>query len=159
MNQIELSQIEEKIIQIRSMQREDIPCIHDLERQAFSDAWSEKNLEEVCEQKHYYNVVAVLEDVVVGYIIATHVLDEGELLRIAVAKDCRMHGIGEQLLQHLLDKFTKEQIHTCFLEVRQSNVAAIALYEKQGFVLQGRRKNYYKNPTENANIMSWIYQK
>lgn len=137
------------------MQAEDILMVSTLEAEVFSDAWSSKTLEEICTKNHYLNVVAVKEEVVIGYLIATFVLDEGELLRIAVSKNCQRYGVGEQLLQYLLQSFCEKEILSCFLEVRQSNTAAVNLYEKLGFICQGRRKNYYKNPTEDANIMSW----
>ncbi len=83
--------------------------------------------------------------------------DDAELIRIAVEPGLRRQGIGEQLLNDLLQEVKKRDIHDIFLEVRSSNEAAIGLYTKAGFVNAGIRKGYYSNPAEDAIIMRYTW--
>ena len=83
--------------------------------------------------------------------------DDAELIRIAVDTKQRRHGIGERLLDNLLQEARTREIHNIFLEVRSSNVPAIRLYEKAGFINAGIRKGYYSNPTEDAIIMRYTW--
>ncbi len=83
--------------------------------------------------------------------------DDAELIRIAVEPGLRRQGIGEQLLNDLLQEVKKRDIHDIFLEVRSGNEAAIGLYTKAGFVNAGIRKGYYSNPTEDAIIMRYTW--
>ena len=81
------------------------------------------------------------------------VLDEGQITNIATHPDARRRGLGERVTRALLEYGEKNGISFFSLEVRESNVGAIALYEKLGFKRAGVRKNFYKLPTENAVIM------
>jgi len=90
---------------------------------------------------------------VLGFIEAFKTLDEGEIYNIAVLNSHRRLGIGESLITFLIQEFKKENIKKIFLEVRNSNIPAISLYEKMGFERVSTRKNYYQNPIEDAIIM------
>lgn len=88
---------------------------------------------------------------VVGFLVARHLAPEWELENIVVAHEARGKGIGTRLIQELLARAQQSNSHTVFLlEVRESNAAAISLYEKLGFQQTGRRKSYYSNPIEDA---------
>ena len=138
------------------MDRSHIKEIAQLERECFSDPWSEASLEE-----ELYNPLASFivaqdseeEGNVLGYAGLHAVLDEGYIDNIAVREDYRGQGIADDLL----DVFVRfGQAHLAFLtlEVRPSNQAAIQLYYKHGFAQVGRRKDYYKQPKEDAIIMT-----
>ncbi|MGX7198474.1 ribosomal protein S18-alanine N-acetyltransferase [Enterococcus nangangensis] len=95
------------------------------------------------------------QGVPVGALQGSYVLDEGELLHIAVCPTMRQRGLGGGLLALFFTTLKAHGVAKVFLEVRQGNQGAQRLYEKNGFIKISQRKNYYQNPTENA----WIYVK
>jgi ribosomal-protein-alanine N-acetyltransferase len=86
----------------------------------------------------------------VGFLIAQQIAPEWELENIVVSAAARRTGLGTRLLSALLDAARETNSAAVFLEVRESNAAARALYEKLGFRETGRRKSYYANPLEDA---------
>ena len=99
---------------------------------------------------------AFCDGVLVAYGGMWLVADEGQITNIVVMESHRRKRIGDKILKEL-ERFAKEEGATVLnLEVRESNQGAISLYEKNGFVRDGLRKNYYKSPTENAVLMSKI---
>lgn len=91
---------------------------------------------------------------ILGFLVAHHVSPEWELENIVVAPELQGKGIGTQLMQEFLNQAQQNNNGTVFLEVRESNVAARALYKKVGFQQIGRRKSYYNNPLEDAILYS-----
>lgn len=87
---------------------------------------------------------------ILGFLIAQHLAPEWELENLVVAPNARRHGIGKRLLQALLDQARKTASSSVFLEARESNAPARALYEQAGFEQSGRRAFYYTNPSEDA---------
>jgi len=87
---------------------------------------------------------------VVAFLIARYLAYEWELENIVVAPEARGQGIGTHLMTELLVRATQASSHSVFLEVRESNAPARALYQKLGFLQTGRRKSYYNNPVEDA---------
>ena len=136
------------------MDRSHIKEIAQLERECFSDPWSEASLEEELYNPLASFIVAQRPDgAVLGYAGLHAVMDEGYIDNIAVREDYRGQGIADDLL----DVFVRfGQAHLAFLtlEVRASNYPAIALYGSRGFRGVGRRKNYYEHPKEDAVIMT-----
>ncbi|MDM7860051.1 ribosomal protein S18-alanine N-acetyltransferase [Alteromonas sp. ASW11-36] len=104
--------------------------------------WSERVFLD-CLTAPYYAWVAIHQSSIVGYYIGLLVADEVTLMDIAVAPQQRGNGVGKALLEHFLANPKTLQGNLCWLEVRASNTAAIALYQANEFVLQGTRKNYY----------------
>jgi len=92
-----------------------------------------------------------------GFVIVRVVGRELEIENIAVTGSARKHGFGTRLLGELLDRAKATGVETVFLEVRESNRAARALYEKWSFVESGHRKHYYKNPEEDAVLYSRVF--
>jgi ribosomal-protein-alanine N-acetyltransferase len=90
---------------------------------------------------------------VVGFVAARRVADEAEILNIAVGPDFRRKGIASALLRAALDEFLGAAVSRVFLELRESNLPARGLYERYGFIPSGRRKGYYRHPTEDALCM------
>ena len=83
------------------------------------------------------------------------VLDEADITNVAVLPSHRKKGIAGKLLKQLLEEAKKQNLHSIYLEVRASNIAAVTLYEHAGFKEVGQRKNYYDNPREDAILMLW----
>ena len=89
-----------------------------------------------------------------GFIVARLIADELHVNNVAVRQECRGRGLGSMLLQTTLDQGRLRHAKIAQLEVRASNTAAQSLYERCGFAVVGRRKNYYRAPTEDALLMS-----
>ena len=117
--------------------------------------WSENTFAD-CTSSPYECWLALSDNAVLGYAILLIVLDEVTIMDIAIAPEHQGQGVGKQLLQHVLSHCRKQQHRICFLEVRESNQAAIHVYTQAGFSVLERRKNYYPVPggREDALIMS-----
>lgn len=87
---------------------------------------------------------------VVGFLVARHIAPEWELENIVIAPAARRKGLGKRLLDTLLARASETNSDAVFLEVRESNAGARAIYEKLGFQISGRRKSYYADPEEDA---------
>ena len=140
---------------IRQMEGRDIPAVAELEKQVFSMPWSAKALEESLQQNHYIFLVAEIEGSVAGYMGLYQVLDEADVTNVAVGCQYRRRGIGAALLTRALEMVQDRGIVLVNLEVRAGNAGAIALYEKAGFQMIGRRKGFYEKPMEDAILMQW----
>lgn len=93
------------------------------------------------------------DGVVVGYLVARHMADEGEILNVAVAPTDRRRGVGRALVRAGLRRLTALGARQVYLEVRESNLAARELYRSFGFVEVARRANYYRRPVEDAILL------
>lgn len=91
-----------------------------------------------------------------GFVIARITGDECELENVVVAEGVQRRGLGSRLMEALMDCVRKSGAARIFLEVRESNAAAHALYEKCGFQINGRRKSYYSDPAEDAVLYIWV---
>jgi ribosomal-protein-alanine N-acetyltransferase len=112
-------------------------------------------IEDIINKKAQYKVFAVLrEEMIAGFLILSTVLDEAEILEVAVPENLRRSGIASELMDEVFGWCQKNGTGQIFLEVRESNFPARAYYKKYGFVENGLRKNYYRNPVENAVLMS-----
>ncbi|MBE6542159.1 MAG: ribosomal-protein-alanine N-acetyltransferase [Ruminococcaceae bacterium] len=131
-----------------------IPEIIEIESSSFSVPWSEKSFTDALNSERISVRVAVDESgTVLGFICFLIIDEEAELLNIAVSLRSRNKGIGSSLLEYMMDVMNSADVKRVFLEVRESNIPARYLYEKFGFAIIGKRKNYYSNPTENAILM------
>ncbi|NVK55144.1 MAG: ribosomal protein S18-alanine N-acetyltransferase [Alteromonadaceae bacterium] len=117
--------------------------------------WSEGTFTD-CTTSPYECWLAEGNGQIVGYVILLIVLDEVTIMDIAIAPEFQGQGIGKQLLRHVLSHCRNQKHRVCFLEVRESNQAAIHVYTKAGFTLLERRKNYYPvaGGREDALMMS-----
>lgn len=143
------------MIQIREMKREDCQAVWNLQKQCFSIPWSMESLESMFQIDGYTNLIAFDNQKIIGYAGIKAVFDEADITNVAVAPLMRSQGTGKALMKELLSRADQQQINRIFLEVRASNVAAIRLYEKEGFKKIDCRKNYYEKPKEDAWIMVW----
>lgn len=126
----------------------------ELERICFAEPWSEVALNEETENPTAYFVVAVEGDEVLGYAGMHRVLGESYIDNIAVFPQYRGKGIGRELTSALIERAGEDDGEFITLEVRVSNAAAIGLYESLGFERSGVRRRFYRNPTEDALIMT-----
>ncbi|MCL2355689.1 MAG: ribosomal protein S18-alanine N-acetyltransferase [Defluviitaleaceae bacterium] len=131
-------------------------AMHKIEAESFSEVWSEISIK--CEIMSKFSVcfVAAEGETVVGHVYMRHLINEGHIMNLAVKKSHRRRGIASMLLNRLTETAREREMIGITLEVRESNRAAIALYESHEFVEEGVRKNYYAQPTENGIIM-WKY--
>ena len=129
-----------------------------LEKLCFADPWSEKSIASEPDNPWALWLVALERDEVVGYIGSQTAVDETDVMNVAVHPDHRRKGIAEALIEMLIKQLQEQGSHALMLEVRASNAPAIALYEKMGFRQVGLRKNYYRNPKEDALILRKEWQ-
>jgi ribosomal-protein-alanine acetyltransferase len=115
--------------------------------------WSEKSYVESLGWRGAVALASEFEGRVTGFIIGRQIAGEGEILNLAVIPERRRQGEGGALLKAALDEFRARRTSRVFLEVRESNQAAIAFYAKQGFAETGRRAGYYQDPAEAAILM------
>lgn len=138
---------------IRRMQVEDLPQVCVIEKENFSLPWSEKSFLESMERDDTVFLTALADGEVAGYLGCYCIAGTGEITNVAVRASYRRKGIGGMLLEKLYEEGAALDTPEFFLEVRESNEAAIGLYSRQGFVKEGIRKNFYEKPVENAIIM------
>jgi len=140
---------------IRGARRDDVDDVAAIERHAFSDPWSAGSFRALFGNPLVHFAVAedALSGRVLGYVVSWYVVDEAEIANLAVADDVRRGGIGARLLDHALDIAKERHTRVVFLEVRESNAGARALYASRGFEVAGRRSKYYRKPVEDALVL------
>jgi ribosomal-protein-alanine N-acetyltransferase len=139
----------------RPLAEEDLDRVVAIERAAFTDPWSRRSFEEMLARAHVRGIAVDGDDgALAGYALVTMVAGEGEILNLAVAPAAHRRGFGRRLLDAALDLLRAAGTTSVFLEVRQSNRAAIELYTKAGFQTVSIRRDYYRNPIEHAVTMS-----
>ena len=146
----------------------DLPAIIRIERESFADPWSRESFvsslevermrflvaEERAEERAEGSVDGKAGDSrVLGYVIALVLSDEAEIADLAVASSARRRGIGGLLLDRVSDEVARRGVRSLYLEVRESNLGARALYESRSFRQVGRRRRYYRQPTEDALLL------
>lgn len=141
------------MIHILLMTADHVPAVADLEALCFADPWSEKSVASELTNPLSLWLVAVEGDQVIGYVGSQTVMRETDMMNVAVHPDCRRRGIARMLIESLIQGLKERQSHCLTLEVRASNAPAISLYADLGFLEAGRRKNYYRNPKEDALIL------
>ena len=142
-----------KDLTIRSAGMGDLPALCHMEAACFTDAWSREAIAAHLSAGTSVSLIAECGGEAVGYLFGFCLPPEGELYRIATLPAVRRSGFGRVILQGFLDILEKKEANVCFLEVREGNVAACALYRAFGFLEVGRRRGYYKNPKEDALVM------
>ncbi len=140
-------------LQIRPLRMGDIPGIMAIERESFSTPWRETTFAGLIVRGDSDLIGAVRGGELVGYAVAWTIVDQSELGNVAVAASQRGQGIGRRLIEAALERIRQRGARECFLEVRESNTVARALYQEFGFRTVGRRRNYYARPVEDALVM------
>ncbi len=146
-------------VDLRRARVEDLPSILAIERVSFTDPWARSSFAPLLEQPRVYFAVALdrTTGVILGYTVASFVLDEAELANLAVDPEVRGRGVGTALLEGALDAAESRGTRAMFLEVRASNRSAIALYESHAFAEVARRPAYYRKPVEDALVLRRLF--
>lgn len=140
---------------IRKMTEQDLADVSSIERETFSQPWSEQDFRNAINDSNNIYLVAVIDQRVVGYCGYWGIAGEGNIYNVAVKKEYRCKQIGYQMLNQLMKEAYLNGITSLTLEVRCSNAAALHLYESLGFERAGIRKGFYTKPKEDAVIM-WL---
>ena len=139
---------------ITDMKPQHVAQVAELEKICFgTEAWSEKSVASELDNPLSFWLVADDNGRVAGYVGSQTVMDETDMMNVAVHPDYRKQGIATTLIVGLVEELRKKGSHCLTLEVRASNENAIALYRKLDFQQIGLRKNYYHNPKEDALIL------
>lgn len=124
-----------------------------LEKVCFSDPWSENSISSELRNPLSLWLVAMDGETLAGYVGSQAVMGEADMMNVAVSPDYRRQGIAAQLVTRLMEELKSRGNHSLALEVRESNLGAISLYQKLGFTQVGFRPGYYRNPREGALIL------
>ena len=136
---------------IRKMEFSDLDEVLKIEQELFSEAWNSAMFEEEIRKQISYLIE--VSGKIAGYICGWKMYREFNITNVAVAKEFQKKGIGKVLVDFVLENIAKDNFQIVFLEVRESNLPAIKLYEKCDFIKISKRKKYYKNPVEDAILM------
>jgi ribosomal-protein-alanine N-acetyltransferase len=141
-------------VRLRAARAADLTAVGLIERASFSDPWSESAFASLIDGADCFFAVATLPGgSVVGYVVAWFAADQGDVANIAVAPEARGRGVGAALLDRALEAAADAGVRELFLEVRESNAGARALYASRGFEEIGRRRSYYRRPVEDALVL------
>ena len=145
--------VRRKMIEIIPMNESHVAAVAELEKQNFSEPWPEIAVRSELTNQLALWLVAVEDGVVAGYVGSQTVMGWTDMMNVAVHPDHRRKGVGRALVEEL-ERLLQEQGSECLtLEVRASNTPAKTLYFDLGFTQVGLRKNYYRNPREDALIL------
>ena len=140
------------------MKEEDLDQVLEIERNSFPHPWLRQHFTDELNSPHASPLSAFdASGRLVGYICPMQLLDEGHILDVAVDPALRGAGVGRLLVQQVVQDCRFGGASFVSLEVRESNLSAIALYKKMGFIEVGRRKRYYENG-EDALMMEYVFR-
>jgi [ribosomal protein S18]-alanine N-acetyltransferase len=117
----------------------------------FADPWSTQDFRDCVSFALF--LIAEEQGEIAGYVVALEAADEGEILNLAVGEGGRRRGLGRALVEAIVSALSERGVREVYLEVRESNAAARALYAAFGFKDVGRRKAYYRRPVEDAIVL------
>lgn len=138
---------------VRWMDERDLDAVAEIEKLSFSVPWSKRLLEQGLLSDLDYFLIVELEGRVAGYMNFRILAGEGEIERVAVHPQMRGRGFGRKLMEAMAEFSALKGVTDMTLDVRAGNKRAINLYESCGFVKEAVRKDYYRQPTEDALIM------
>ncbi len=143
-------------VKIRVMQLSDVDEVAAIEQVSQINPWSKQQIQE-CLDADYSNHVLTLNNNIIGYAFIAMAGEQADLLTIAIKPTAQRQGYGRQLMKHLIKVLKQYNVSELFLEVRISNVAAIALYQQLGFKEVNIRRQYYQTANnigrEDAKVM------
>lgn len=140
-------------MRITTMCPEHVAQVAELEALCFADPWSQRSVASELSNPLSLWLVALEGERLAGYVGSQTVLDETDMMNIAVHPDFRRRGLAQELITALIAALRERGSRCLTLEVRASNAPAKGLYEKMGFQQVGLRKNYYRNPREDGCIL------
>lgn len=142
-------------MEIRVMNKADIPEVLEIEHLSFSTPWTEGMFASELNNPKCRYFTAVERDSILGFAGVFMVLDEGYINNIAVAPQARCRGVGSLLMSTLIEYARSIELSFLTLEVRETNNSAISLYSSLGFIEVGKRRGYYEHPKEDAVLMTY----
>ncbi len=134
--------IESPPLFIRPMSEDDLDDVMSVESKIYDFPWTRQIFFD-CLRVGYVSQICELDDQLAGYCIMSTGASEAHILNLCISQDFRRMGLGQRLLEHMLEIAKRRNVGTVFLEVRPSNNGAIALYDKIGFNQIGTRRDYY----------------
>ncbi len=140
-------------IRIREVVRADLDSVVILEHEIYSDPWSRTAFEDALEAENWDSWIAETESGIIGYACTMTAAGECHLANIAITQHHRRKSVAKRLMDHILDIAIRNECEKMLLEVRPSNLGAIAFYEKFEFERLYVRPNYYHDPKEDALVM------
>lgn len=146
-------------MRVRKFHKEDLPAILRIQAENRTAAqWLARDYENLAGDPHGLILVAEIETATtpttVGFTALHRIMDEAEIRNIAVARQHQRRGIAKALLAETCRRLTEVGARRIFLEVRSSNQAALNLYQTAGWALHSQRKSYYRDPSDDAIILS-----
>ncbi len=150
------AQLKDSPLKLRPMRQKDLPEVMLIERAVYDFPWT-LGIFQDCLRVGYCCWLLEMERQVIGYGVMSVVIDESHILNLCIHPGWQGRGLGRKLLQRLLKVARQHGAETAFLEVRESNRAALSLYGSLGFVEVGRRRDYYPaigDSREDALVMS-----
>ena len=144
---------------IREMTFEDLDQVMEIENENFTVPWTAEGFFTYLLRMDALFLVAEEGEKILGYCGVIMAADEGDITNVSVKKEQQGHGIGKELVSELIRRTKEMGVTALFLEVRESNQAALGLYEKMGCERMGIRKGYYTDPVEDAITMSRKYSR
>lgn len=151
------------MVQIQNMR--DLPntvaamAIDAILQSAMPNHWSRENIDQLLQLPTTFGFIVAYRNAVAGFIVAARVMDEAEILSIAIEPVWQKKGFGEKLLRHFIDYATHAGAARIFLDVASDNVAAQKLYRKCGFSDYGRRPQYYLRPNHAPRVDAVLMQR
>ncbi len=140
------------------MVMKDLNEVYDIEQSVFPYHWTLRNLQSSLASENMGIVLRESSGKLIGYFITLDIVDELELLKIAVGKEFQGKGYGRLLMQKVIELAKHLGMNSVFLEVRESNTPAIELYKSTGFKTIGIRPGYYVQPKEDAFLMKMDFK-
>ena len=140
-------------IKFRKMLPEDVYVVSGMEKQMFGTCTNAELYKRMCMDEKNIYMAAADNGKVIAYCTITALYETGDLCNIAVKKEYRRCHIAEKLLEKCVITCKARGVTRILLEARESNTPALNFYKKMGFMEIGKRKNYYKEPCEDAVIM------
>lgn len=141
------------MITFREMIPEDAAGVEAVEKESFAIPWSRQSFWEEAANERTYYLLALEDEVIIGYAGTWIIEDEAQITNVAIAPRYRGQGIGTRMMAEIIQAAKQRGAVRMTLEVRPSNTAALALYTAFGFKSAGRRPHYYQDNGEDAIIM------
>ena len=141
-------------MEFRAIKESDCSQLFDIERECFTDPWQYGDLMSAILSDNGFGYCATEGDRIISYLIGTQIAPEGEIYRVATTKSARRCSYAKKLIEYAIPLEKEKGLKTLYLEVRSHNTPAIALYSSLGFEKIATRKGYYRNPTDDAIIMT-----
>lgn len=148
-----MAAMEHASLSFSSFVMDHIPAVMHIEGEAYPEPWTYQMFRQELDNRQGYFCVMHFNEEIAGYGGFWLLLDEAHITRVTTVSRLRGMGLGRRLMHHLLETATERGAVVARLEVRESNLAALHLYESLGFLREGRRKAYYQNTNEDAIVM------